>query len=947
MNKKTIQRLAAATLLAAASWTSAMAVPAYPKPIVVTQPDGTQITIQLHGDEHVHWAETTDGYTLLRDEAGYLTFAQLQDGQLVASKLRYQGSSAPAIGQGLAKGLRFSKSQISEMRSDNKREQARKAAAKVSSDTGSLMIDQTFPTTGKRKLLCVLVNFGNTKTTFTRQQFDNLMNQRGYGGIGSFHDFYYEQSHGLLDLDVTVTDWVKLPLNKATYGTSDMTYIIQAALDAITDTLDLRQFDNDGDGILDGLTIIHQGTGQETSNDADDIWSHSSSVYGLKYQGISVTRYTINPELLVAGRMSNIGVLCHEFGHNLGAPDFYDSDYSDSDGEFCGTGVWDLLGSGAWNGTYGDQPAGINGWQKWVYGWLEPTLLSGDTTVTDMPAADVEPVAYRFETGYPGEYFFMENRQQTGTFDGSLPGHGLIVYHVSENIIKEKLHTNDINATYPQGIYTVCSDAGADPDSQPASFGSVNSNGAPFPGEYGHTEFSDNTLPSAKTIEGRLSYSALTAISETDGKISFTFSNSDAPAQPIDLKANAKNGNVTLTWQMPSQAGAVKSYTVYRDDTEIGSTTTATYTDTAPTSGKKITYQVDAVYSDGRASHPTEVTTMVPAERLTALSASTEGGGATLSWQTNNRLTWSNASNGQLVTKDYTQEELEYASRFTASDLQTWVGGKITKMSFLPVQGPSVLTVKFRVYEADADGGDPVLVSERNVKEFANGQSRELTLTQPVTIQAGKDYYVAVNCVSSNGTVSLASDQDDVVSGRGNCIMKGGAFVADGSALGNYYLTATVTPATAVSGTTVAVPDDYEVPTDLYFPRAFAVYRDGELIATVADRQFTDHNATIGDHTYTVSSLFAGQNETKGLSKTVTVTDLSGIDDVQTGHVRVSAVSGGIRVEGAAGRLTVTDLAGRQQQVEATAGSTVVALAPGVYTVSTDRGGQPVKIVVR
>lgn len=43
--------------------------------------------------------------------------------------------------------------------------------------------------------------------------------------------------------------------------------------------------------------------------------------------------------------------------------------------------------------------------------------LNNDTVVADMPAADVQPAAYRMETGTPGEYYFMENRQNTGTFD--------------------------------------------------------------------------------------------------------------------------------------------------------------------------------------------------------------------------------------------------------------------------------------------------------------------------------------------------------------------------------------------------------------------------------------------------------------------------------------------------------------------------------------------------
>lgn len=941
------KRIFAVSLLALSAWTSSMAVPAYPKPVTVTQPDGSQVVLILRGDERVNWAETTDGYTLLRDAKGYWSFAQQQDGQLVASALRFDGSTAKAQQRGIEKGLRYSANQVEQLRQSYHAAKRLGIAAKAFSTQDDLMVDKTFPTTGKRKLLCLLVNFGNTKTTITRQQFNNMMNQQGYKGIGSFRDYYLEQSYGQLDIDVTVTDWVKLTQNKATYGVDNMYYIIEEALKAVADTLDLAQFDNDGDGILDGLAVIHQGVGQEVSGSSDDIWSHSDRLEGLKVKGITIRRYTIEPEMLTETRMSNIGVFCHEFGHNLGAPDFYDADYESSGGEYCGTGVWDLLGSGAWNGTYGDQPAGINGWQKWVYGWLEPTVLSESTTVSAMPAADQKPVAYRFETGNPGEYIFLENRQQTGTFDGSLPGHGLIAYHVNENLIKARLNSNTVNALAPQGIYTVCSDAGADPDSQPLSFGNINSDGAPFPGAYGHTSFSDNTLPSTKAADGRYAYCSLEDIAESNGTISFRFVKGDAPAQPENLTATTKNGNVTLTWQLPANAGQVANFTIYRDDVKIGTTTSTSYVDQGPDGGKMLTYQVDATYSTGLVSHPSEVSIMVPVNRLTALTSTTEGGGATLQWTTNNKLSWSNNSNGKLITTDYVADELEYASHFTAADLSTYVGGKITKMSFLPAQGPSTLTVKFRVYEADANGKNPQLVSERNVKEFANGQPRELTLTTPVTIQAGKDYYVAVSSVSSNGVVVVTTDQEDVIEGRGNCLLKNGEFVEDAAAAGNYYISATVTPSTTATGATATVPDNYESTADLFFPRGFVVYRDGSLIATVTDRSYNDTQATVGTHTYTVACIYAGGNEAKALTKTVTVSSVSGIETAEASAPQLQSTDGGIRIAGAHGRMTVVDAQGRLQSVVGQGSDTFVELRPGLYIVSTGGSHQPVKMVVK
>lgn len=121
-----------------------------------------------------------------------------------------------------------------------------------------MLVDGTFPATGKHKLLLLLVNYNDTKPTFTREDFDKMMNQNGYKGIGSFRDYYLQQSYGKLDIDVTVTDWINLPKPKGTYGPDGAPYMIYDALKLVTDTLDLRDFDNDGDGILDGLAVIHQ-----------------------------------------------------------------------------------------------------------------------------------------------------------------------------------------------------------------------------------------------------------------------------------------------------------------------------------------------------------------------------------------------------------------------------------------------------------------------------------------------------------------------------------------------------------------------------------------------------------------------------------------------------------------------------------------------------------------
>lgn len=200
----------------------------------------------------------------------------------------------------------------------------------------------------------LLVNFADTQTTFGRDDFDAMMNTANYQNTGSFRDFYLENSYGQLDIQTTVVGWIQLSKNKNMYSTENMTELISEALTLVQDEIDFSQFDNNGDGELDGLSIIHQGTGQEVTGSTQDIWSHSGELYDTWVDGIRVRTYTIQPELLYNVpmlSMMTVGVFCHEFGHNLGDPDFYDVDY-EQNGSYVGTGEWDLMGGGAW-GTYG------------------------------------------------------------------------------------------------------------------------------------------------------------------------------------------------------------------------------------------------------------------------------------------------------------------------------------------------------------------------------------------------------------------------------------------------------------------------------------------------------------------------------------------------------------------------------------------------------------------
>lgn len=910
------------------------AVPAFPGEISYTQPDGTVVKYRLRGDEHMHWMETPGGYLLKRADNGYLMYAERDASGLKASSLRYTGDDAAAA--------------VSMTLLTRKDMPQTATAADVplrSVGDPSLSIGQSFPTTGKRKLLMLLVNFADTKTTIPMENFDEMMNAKNYNGTGSFRDFYLENSYGQLDIETTVVGWIQLPMDKMMYDTEDMTQLIRDAIAAVGDGIDFSQFDNDGDGILDGLSIIHQGTGQEVSGSLSDIWSHSAELIADVYAGDKRVRtYTIQPELLgypTPTQMATVGVFCHEFGHNLGAPDFYDTDYSGSGGSFNGTGVWDLMAEGIWNEYLkpGDSPSHINMWQKMQFGWVTPQYLTESRTVSDIPSASQQAVGYIAETSREGDYFVIENRTRDG-FDRMLPGSGLVIYHVDENRLKNTLNMNTINADYNQSVYTVCAAAGTDPGSSPSSYGDINSAAALFPGTAGITEFSDATLPSAHSNDGKYSYFALRDIAAGGGTASFTFVKGDAPETVRDFSVSARRGVVTLTWAAPA-SGGVSTYRVFRDDELLAETQSLSYVDESLRS-TVATYKVDVLYDNGLYSPFVTGTVRVPENTLASLESSVSGGAVTLTWELDGMLTRMNhdldaAMQGAQVTP-VSGDTVLLAQHFTEADMRTYVGYSFTEMSFLPFSSQREVSYNLQVYKA-LPGGTPELVGERAVTEYGSGTWRTLKLRAPVTVEAGYDYYIGFEAVSTIGSVAVVCDGTTLDEGRGNLVMTDNEWRSD-LLDGNIFVYATLTPGEVTAddfteGEQPVFNPDYDPVADAAYPIGFNVYRGGELIGFTSTGIFIDREAGEGSHLYGIACLYEGGNESR-LYETVVNVSPSGIAQAETG-------AGGVSVTPGDKAVSITAADGAEASVY-TAGGTAVApsvriSAGGTATVGVGSAG--------
>lgn len=940
-------------LLAALTAGTARAVPAYPDSISVLQPDGTRVSLCLRGDEYLHWAVSPDGFTLLQDEAGFWTFATHDnDGRLAPSSLRYSNSSEPARLQGIAPGLTFCPEQLAEKYQRAALPQVWKQADHGSlpqrAADKSLQLEESFPTTGKHKLLVLLVNFSDTETSYTQEEISEMMNGVAYGGNGSFRDYYLAESYGQLDIDVTVSRWVQLPYSKSLYGTDGAIYIIGDALEALDEEIDLTEFDNDHDGILDGLAVIHQGAGQETTGSSSDIWSHSSTITGMAFDGIQVRRYTIEPEILgTTGELSPIGVICHEFGHNLGAPDFYDTDYSVSGGEYCGTGKWDLLGSGAWNGNYGDCPAPINAWQKIQMGWLSPTLLDTSQRIEAMPSIATSPVAYRMNTTVPGEYFILENRQQAdNAFHGATPGSGLIVYHVDEGIIRDNIYWNTLNITYPQGIYTVCADATEDAGQRVSSYGDINVASALFGGEGDHHAFSDATTPSSRSRSGRYSYKSLSNIvTDKEGRISFDFTQNAVPDSPTGLTAKTIGKAVSLTWDAPAADhegfGVPARYNIYRQDEWIAHTTECSFVDEEPDDGATLVYQVDAEYDSGLVSPYVETAIRLPKNIIaTTQAVVAEGDDAPevkLTWTLPTTLT--RMSEVDLYeSATYNCESIEYVHRFTADDLAAYRGYKIRRVGFLSFSGPQEVSITLRVWQAEADGSSPTILSERTIKEFGKYMWNDILLTKAVEIQDQPQLWIGIQAKTLKGVAEIANDHSGEGMGMGNYLrLNDGEWHADDKTSGNFALRFTLAaPSAPDAACSIFADDELTDPTlDLLFPIGFGIYRDGELLGYTGNTCFIDRMPVGAQPTYGITNVYKGYNESEPTLVKVSL-QTNGLTTASTTDVAdcIRPYAGGISLQ-TDGAWAIYDAGGRLMNKGGGTSGSKIPLPDGFYIVRT------------
>lgn len=534
------------TLLAVfAALAHLQAIPAQRTSMKIAQPDGTELTIRLVGDEYLHYYITDDGYTIVRNDDGYFVYAQTDsEGELVptsqvAHDAEARTSAETVFFAKMQKHLMPKMSRHMSVEKQNERTRRQKALEKRRSNRYDY---------SKFKGLVILVEYNDKG--FDNENYKDIITDmitkddyRGYDNhnkvkiscTGSVKDYYRDNSMGKFLPQFDIVGPVKIDRSKSFPKGTDHQRIGLLLSDIVEEAdkiVNFKDYDTDKDGTVDMVYFIFAGHGSHyTGNDSGLIWPHASEIYGynegtgqyhyIEKDGVWLGRYACSTEL--RGRetsrdIDGIGTICHEFSHVLGLPDFYDTDEGDSGGQSNDPSDWSLMSQGCYLND-SRTPAGYSLFERYMVGWATPEVIKEEGSYT-LERLNESNRGYRINTPISKEYFILENRQKQ-RWDTHLPGRGLLVFRVDST--KTSVWTNNtVNANPKHNYYELVRAGGT---KKTATYD-------PFPGS-GRVRTLNNTTTPANllTWSGKETQFGLLNIMEKSGVITFDIEDTYAPLE--------------------------------------------------------------------------------------------------------------------------------------------------------------------------------------------------------------------------------------------------------------------------------------------------------------------------------------------------------------------------------------------------------------------------------
>ena len=394
---------------------SAWAVPARKTGVVVTQPDGSEIIVYQHGDEHFHWQTNEKGEWLKLGEDGFYC--------------------------------------VTEALSEEQIEIKRLASSKRATQAA-------YPLNIAPRGLVILVNFTDAIFETDKAEMDSMLmavnytrnysytyNKKKYqiSSKGSAREYFKDASLGQYNPHFDVVGPVAVSNKYSYYGQNNSAGQDKQAEKMIEEAckladsecnVDFSQYDNDGDGYVDFVFVIYAGYGEADGGASNTIWPHAWNLYSAagrrcEVDGKVVDLYACGNELdFYSKKHTGIGTFCHEFSHVLGLPDLYITNTA----SHTTLNEWDIMDYGPYNND-GNTPPTYSAYERFFMGWLQPRLIVDPENVKlkDLQESN-EALLISSNDQHnmigndpnPTTFYMVENRQQEG-WDKHLPGHGMML----------------------------------------------------------------------------------------------------------------------------------------------------------------------------------------------------------------------------------------------------------------------------------------------------------------------------------------------------------------------------------------------------------------------------------------------------------------------------------------------------------------------------------------
>lgn len=370
------------------------------EPVRLEQPDGSTILARGLEVEEGGGQATVDGYLITQAEGGWWHYGERQDNGRIRSLGLVAGRDAAPEQASATRMPSAFRSQLAEFVENseqlrqfmNNRALAEAAAAAAVGEPVVFKIPALMYEVNNAPVDSGDVTADAFQEEHTAEYFEAQLSGIGTSETGTVTEMYLEQSFGRMIIEIDVYGpyagaLSQLPCFFGTTGapiTGDVLGIgglgargmAQEAVRLADLEVDFGQYDNDNDGWLDFLTILHSGPDAAATGDPCHVWSHYfGSILGeptaetrdLNSEGEPVL---VGPVLTIPEIDLQIGVTAHEIMHALGEPDYYGTAGT------AGTGDWDLGAGGSWSGIPAQtNPVHFNPVMKINFGWIEPTLI--------------------------------------------------------------------------------------------------------------------------------------------------------------------------------------------------------------------------------------------------------------------------------------------------------------------------------------------------------------------------------------------------------------------------------------------------------------------------------------------------------------------------------------------------------------------------------------------